>query len=475
MASPSLCRSLVRRYRPLSSPSFGILSSQCTTRSFHPARPVAHRQSSQGAQRSLPRTTGPISQSSRRFASESAPRNENALKKTSLYDLHVEHAGKMVPFAGYDMPVQYSDLGVYDSHIWTREKASLFDVGHMVQHYLKGPGAQGLLEKVTPASLGPLSNHQSTLSCLLHPQSGGIVDDCIITKITPSSFYFVTNAACKQKDCAYLDCEINAWHKAGGEAVEWQVLEGQGLIALQGPLSAKLLEPLLADLKEDNLDQLLFGQSKYMKLRTHTGRESAPVLVSRGGYTGEDGFEISIAPQDTVNVVEYLLRTAGAEQLRLAGLGARDSLRLEAGMCLYGHDLDDQTTPVEAGLSWVIAKDRRASGGFHGDETILGQLKPKKDGGRGVSRRRVGFLCEGPPAREGVEIVGAGGEVIGKITSGCPSPVLKKNIAMGYIKDGHHKAGTEVAVVVRKKQHKATITKMPFVPSKYWKGGASPG
>jgi aminomethyltransferase len=193
----------------------------------------------------------------------------------------------------------------------------------------------------------------------------------------------------------------------------------------------------------------------------------AEVLVSRGGYTGEDGFEISIPPYATEAITTFLLDSA-KEELRLAGLGARDTLRLEAGMCLYGHDLDDSTTPVEAALSWIIGKDRRTNGGFHGDSVILQQLKKKKDGG-GVSRRRVGFIVEGAPAREGAEVVNEAGEKIGNITSGCPSPTLKKNIAMGYIKDGMHKSGTEVEVVVRGKRRKATVAKMPFIPSKYFK------
>jgi len=171
-----------------------------------------------------------------------------------------------------------------------------------------------------------------------------------------------------------------------------------------------------------------------------------------------------------VEVTEILLEKSGPGQLQLAGLAARDSLRLEAGMCLYGHDLDDTTTPVEAALSWVIGKDRRADGGFHGAEIILQQLIPKSKGGSGVERRRIGLVVEGAPAREGTEIVGEDGEKIGVITSGCPSPTLKKNVAMGYIKDGFHKSGTNVEVVIRGKKRKAQVTKMPFVPSRYWKG-----
>ena len=344
-----------------------------------------------------------------------------------------------------------------------------------VQHYLKGPGAEGLLSRLTPANLQAMANHQSSLSCFLHPKTGGIVDDSIITRIGPQSFYFVTNAACRDKDTAFLSRSIDYWHETGRENVEWEMLDGHGLIALQGPFAASLLEALLIDLKEDRLEDILFGQSKLIKMRLQSGHETSPLLVSRGGYTGEDGFEISVPPAEVEPLVEFLLTISGPEKLRLAGLGARDSLRLEAGMCLYGHDLNDDTTPVEAALSWIIPKDRRAGGGFNGDALILQQLKPKKDGGSGVEQRRVGLVIDGAPAREGAQIIDAEGSDIGRITSGCPSPTLKTNIAMGYIKSGHHKSGTEAWVLVRGKKRKATVTKMPFVPSKYWKGGASPG
>ena len=332
-----------------------------------------------------------------------------------------------------------------------------------------------MLSRLTPAGLQALPVHQSTLSCFLHPSTGGIVDDSIITRIGPEAFYFVTNAACREKDCSYLAQSIEQWTKDGGKDVQWNVLESQGLVALQGPLAAQILKRALVDPTEVDLDRLYFGQSKLVKLLLQSGQPSSNVLVSRGGYTGEDGFEISIPSSETVEVVDALIKTSGPEQMRLAGLGARDSLRLEAGMCLYGHDLDDSTTPVEGGLSWVVSKDRRARGDFNGADVILAQLKPVKDGGSGVKRRRIGLIVEGPPARQGAEITSADGEPLGIITSGCPSPSLEKNIAMGYVKSGFHKSGTEVVAVVRGKKHRAMITKMPFVPSKYWKGGASPG
>lgn len=349
-----------------------------------------------------------------------------------------------------------------------------------VQHHISGPGATALLEKITPSSLTVLPPFHSTLSCLLHPATGGIVDDTVITRIGSETFYVVTNAACREKDSAYLAEQIEA-HKKEGDVV-WKVLENWGLIALQGPLSAYLLNNALSHSDQVDLKNLYFGQCKQINMNLPNSAAPAPVLVSRGGYTGEDGFEISIPPEIVETVTEHLLTSAGPDQLRLAGLGARDSLRLEAGMCLYGHDLDDSTTPVEAGLSWVVHKDRRIAGGFHGDGVILRQLRPAKEG-EGPSRRRVGLIVNGAPAREGSEVVaakaetGTEGKIIGKVTSGCPSPTLGKNIAMAYVESRYFKVGTEVGVMVRGKSRKATVVKMPFVASRYWKqmAGTAPG
>ena len=378
----------------------------------------------------------------------------------------------MVPFGGYHMPVQYSGLSVSASHHFTRSHASLFDVSHMVQHHFSGPGSNAFLERITPASVAGLEKHRSGLSTLLWPVTGGIVDDTIITRLSPEMFYVVTNAACREKDLAYFNEQLEAFQDEGREMVDWNILENWGLIALQGPLSEDVLSSIVVEPAKYKLKEMFFGQSQFIEVKLLSGETSSRLLVSRGGYTGEDGFEISIPPTEVVAVTEALLQTATKEKLQLAGLGARDSLRLEAGMCLYGHDLDDTTTPVEASLSWVIGKDRRTSGGFIGAEVILSQLTPKSKGGAGVERRRIGLIVQGAPAREGAEIVNEKGEKIGSITSGCPSPTLGKNIAMGYIKDGFHKSGTNVEVVVRGKKRRAQITKMPFVPSKYWKGAA---
>ena len=265
--------------------------------------------------------------------------------------------------------------------------------------------------------------------------------------------------------------------------MEWEVLNGWGLVALQGPLSVDVLQRTLetAGVENVELKNLYFGQCKHVTLNLFANRSSDPdtqILISRGGYTGEDGFEVSIPPALTVLFTTRLLEFGGLERLRLAGLGARDSLRLEAGMCLYGHDLDDKTTPVEAGLSWVVHKDRRASGGFHGHETILRQLRPVKDGGSAPKYRRVGLIVEGAPAREGAEIINPNSaEVVGRVTSGCPSPTLGKNIAMGYVKSPLHTAGTSMEILVRGKRRNAEVVKMPFVKNQYWKqaAGTSPG
>jgi len=384
----------------------------------------------------------------------------------------------MVPFGGYSMPVQYSDLSITESHKWTREKCSLFDVGHMVQYHIDGPGAEAFLESITPAGLSDLQPGQSTLSALLHPKTGGTVDDCMITRLETGPkhlFYVVLNAGNREKDYKFLYAALEKWENTVNPAAYIRHLEADGeafgLIALQGPLAAEILTSALSPDCKVDVSKWYFGNAKHITLTIPSG-ESHPIVASRGGYTGEDGFELSIHPSQTVEVTQRLLDLAGKEKLRFAGLGARDSLRLEAGMCLYGHELDDTTTPVEAGLNFIIPKNRRdvEGSGFNGAETIIPQLTPASKGGTGMRRRRVGLIVEGAPAREGAEIVDAEGGAIGKVTSGCPSPTLKKNIAMAYVKDGMHKRGTELSVIVRGKKRKAVVTKMPFVPNQYYRG-----
>ncbi|EIW75330.1 glycine cleavage system T protein [Coniophora puteana RWD-64-598 SS2] len=376
------------------------------------------------------------------------------LRRTGLYDFHVENGAKMVPFAGFEMPLAYGNVGQVASHTHVRTSAGLFDVGHMVQSMFRGPTATEFLEWLTPSSLGGLAPYSSTLSVLLN-ERGGIIDDTVITKHAKDAFYVVTNAGRRDADMAWFKERLEEWNTErggkGGGKVEWEVLDGWGLVALQGPESAGYLQALTSfDLKG-----LTFGRSAFVPV------EGFNLHVARGGYTGEDGFEISIPPQHTETVTRLLTKSP----VQLAGLGARDSLRLEAGMCLYGQDLDEDTTPVEAGLSWVIGKDRRENASFIGAQGVLKHLK------EGPPRRRVGFVVEGAPARQGAKLFTPGGEAsIGTITSGIPSPTLGKNIAMGYVTSGNHKKGTEVEVEVRNKRRKAIVTPMPFVKPNYYRG-----
>ncbi|EUC64824.1 glycine cleavage system T protein [Rhizoctonia solani AG-3 Rhs1AP] len=391
--------------------------------------------------------------SARAFASAT----DAPLRKTVLYDYHVANQAKMVPFAGYSMPLQYGSVGQVASHNHVRQSVGLFDVSHMVQSYISGPSATAFLEYLTPSSLSSLSEFSSTLSVLLN-ENGGIIDDTVICKHANDVYYVVTNAGRRERDLAWFKEQIEKWNqeegKGRGKEVNLEVLENWGLVALQGPKAAEVLQSI----SSFDFPSLVFGRSAFVDItgvRCH---------VARGGYTGEDGFEISIPPEHTVNITELISKPP----VQPTGLGARDSLRLEAGMCLYGNDLDETTSPVEAGLSWVIGKARKEKGGFIGAGTVLKQLK------EGVTRRRVGFVIPEAPAREGAKIFAADSPEtqIGVITSGIPSPTLGTNIAMGYIKHGHHKKGTEVLVDVRKKLRKAEVKGMPFVPTKYWKGAA---
>ncbi|KAF9785158.1 glycine cleavage system T protein [Thelephora terrestris] len=366
----------------------------------------------------------------------------SSLKKTGLYDFHVENGAKMVPFAGYSMPLSYGNVGAVASHHHVRSKVGLFDVGHMVQTKFRGPTSAAFLEWLTPSSLVSLSPYSSTLSVLVN-EKGGIIDDTIITKHSEDAFYVVTNAGRQE------------WNGDGQRSekgkVEMEVLEGWGLLALQGPEAAKYLQTLTPF----DLRSLTFGRSAFVPL------EGFNLHVARGGYTGEDGFEISVPPSETVEVAKLLSQAP----VQLTGLGARDSLRLEAGMCLYGQDLDEDISPVEAGLSWVIGKERKETGGFIGADLVLKHLKD------GPPRRRVGFIVEGAPARQGAKVFKpSSSDLLGTVTSGIPSPTLEKNIAMGYVENGWHKKGTEVEIEVRNKLRKAVITPMPFIKPKYWRG-----
>jgi aminomethyltransferase len=257
----------------------------------------------------------------------------------------LKHGGKVVPFGGYSMPLSYSSLGQVASHHHTRNSASLFDVSHMVQHHFEGPGAGGFLEWLTPTSVKKLGDHQGSLSLLLN-FGGGILDDLIITRINDAKYYVVTNAGRRSEDLAWIAERLAEWREQGKGEVKHTVLEDQGLIALQGPKAAEAL----AKHTDVDLSKLTFGKSVYA---TVAGAPDCHIV--RGGYTGEDGFEISVSPEQTEQVSEALL---AEEAVELAGLAARDSLRLEAGMCLYGNDLDETVGPAEGGLTWVVGEYR---------------------------------------------------------------------------------------------------------------------
>ena len=372
------------------------------------------------------------------------------------------------------MPQEYASHTVHDSHIFTRTHASLFDLSHMVQHTFSGPGAAAALECLSPADAASLREGQARLSTLLLP-TGGIVDAFMLTRVGAKRFHVVTNAARREKDCSYLQKELQTM-----KGVEWSVEERAGMLALQGPESAGILAEVVEGL---DLTGLFFGNAARARIRLRDGVRSREVMVRRGGYTGEDGFEISLIlpreetpeslAKEMTALAEILLDVAGPERLRLAGLGARDSLRLEAGMCLYGNELDEKTTPVEAGLSFIIPKSRRKSGEFNGGDVILAQLAAKAEAEaewKALEGRRVGMVVDGVPAKRGTEIFSKDGKRVGVVTSGGVSPVLGRNIAMGYVLGKVSLVGTEVDVGMMRKKRGAVITELPFVPPRYYRG-----
>uniref|UniRef100_A0A8C9Y0Z8 Aminomethyltransferase n=1 Tax=Sander lucioperca TaxID=283035 RepID=A0A8C9Y0Z8_SANLU len=376
------------------------------------------------------------------------PHPQADLKKTPLFDFHREQGGKMVGFAGWSMPVQYKDSHIV-SHMHTREHCSIFDVSHMLQTKVHGKDRVKFMESLVVADIAELKDNQGTLS-LFTTEKGGIIDDLIVTKTDQGYLYVVSNAGCADKDSAHMKARL-AEFKAAGFDVDLEFLD-EALIALQGPSMSQVLQE---GLKED-LSKLTFMTST---LATVFGIPGC--RVTRCGYTGEDGVEVSVPQSSVVELTEKLLANG---EVKLAGLGARDSLRLEAGLCLYGNDIDETTTPVEGTLVWTIGKRRRQAKDFPGADIIVPQIKAK------TARKRVGLVSTGPPVRQHTPILGPDGKVIGEVTSGCPSPCLKKNIAMGYVDATFAKHGTAIQVEVRKKAVPATVSKMPFVPTNYYFG-----
>lgn len=370
--------------------------------------------------------------------------SESPIQRTPLFDTHLALGAKMVPFAGYAMPVQYP-LGVLKEHLWTREKAGLFDVSHMGQCRLTGPdhaATARALEALVPADILNLKPGQQRYSQLL-ADDGGILDDLMVTRPLEAEgvLLLVVNAGCKLADYAHIRGRLPA-------AVSLTVSDDRALLALQGPSAARVLARFV-----DGVGDMAFMSGRS---GVFAGRE---VEVTRSGYTGEDGYEISVAAEDVKAVWDMLAADAEVEPI---GLGARDSLRLEAGLCLYGHDIDTSTTPIEAGLAWSIQKRRRAEGGFPGVDRIRRELAD------GPARRRVGIRPEGrAPAREGTEILSADGQRIGTVTSGGFGPTINGPVAMGYVTGANAAPGTPLQLVVRGKPMPATVVALPFVPHRY--------
>ncbi|WP_457645203.1 glycine cleavage system aminomethyltransferase GcvT [Profundibacter sp.] len=370
------------------------------------------------------------------------------LKRTGLYDLHLELGAKMVPFAGYEMPVQYP-LGVMKEHIHTRENAGLFDVSHMGQVLVRpksGDVADAALafETLVPVSLLALKEGRQRYAMFTN-DAGGIMDDLMVAN-RGDHLFVVVNAACKDADIAHMRANLS-------EACEIEVIGDRALLALQGPLAEAALNGIapVADMK-------------FMDVAV-VPSEFGDLWVSRSGYTGEDGFEISVANDQAVAFARALLAADGVEAI---GLGARDSLRLEAGLCLYGNDIDETTSPVEAALEWAIQKVRRKGGaregGFPGADRILNELE------NGTTRRRVGILPEGrAPMRAHTMLFASedAAEPMGEVTSGAFGPTIARPMSMGYVATEFAKTGTRIFAEVRGKRLPATIADMPFRPSTY--------
>lgn len=370
------------------------------------------------------------------------------LLKTALYDRHVAHGGRIVEFGGYALPVQYK--GIVAEHAHTRDAASLFDVSHMGQVVVTGPDHAttiAALEALTPADLASLAPGDMRYTVLLNAD-GGIEDDLIITRPAEGQepdgvMYMVVNAARKHHDLDFMRTH-------GAADITYDLRDDLALIALQGPQAAEVLSR-----HADIVGKLGFMQAGPAAIA------GIAVNVSRSGYTGEDGFELSVANTDAPKIFDLL---AADDRVEPAGLGARDSLRLEAGLCLYGHDMNDAIDPVTAGLIFAIGKRRRTEGGFAGADTVLSRIA------KGPDDKRVGIRFEGrQPVREGAELVDADGNVIGRITSGTFAPTAQASIAMGYVPADIASEGEAVTAIVRGKPIAGTIAKMPFVQQRYYR------
>jgi aminomethyltransferase len=371
------------------------------------------------------------------------------LKNTPLHELHVELGAKMVPFAGYDMPVSYPS-GILAEHRQCRESAALFDVSHMGQVRLAGDGAAKALESLVPMDVVDLAPGKQRYA-LFTSEHGGILDDLMITRRGAEfggDLLLVVNAACKDADTRHLVTHI-------GHRCVVQPLPQRALLALQGPKAVAALARLAP-----GVAALTFMSGARFDIA------GADCFVTRSGYTGEDGFEISVDNDRAAGLARQLL---AQPEVKPAGLGARDTLRLEAGLCLYGHDIDDKTTPVEAGLTWAIQKVRRPGGARAGHYPGAAVIESQLAGAPGY--KRVGLLgLEKLPVREGAKLSDAKGHAVGRVTSGTLGPTVGKPIAMAYLASNHAAAGSEVYADVRGKPQPMRVVALPFTPHRYHRG-----
>ena len=365
------------------------------------------------------------------------------IQKLALDSWHRSKGARMVPFAGYEMPVQYE--GIIAEHLWTRTSAGLFDVSHMGQVLVHGSNVDAALETLLPGELRGLGDMKLRYSLLLD-DSGGIIDDLMATR-RGTDFYLVVNGATKREDIGVLE-------NALPRTIVVDHMKEQALLALQGPRAAEALEKIVP-----GVGALFFMEGGAFRLAGHAA------WISRSGYTGEDGFEISIPAAAAAEVAEALVAD---DAVKPVGLGARDSLRLEAGLPLYGHDIDRSTTPIMAGLNFAISKRRRAEGGFPGAQRILAELE------EGAPQRRVGFDVNGrQPVREGALVLDGEGKEVGRITSGGFSPSLQRPIAMGYVATALAEPGTALKLEQRGKLFEARVAALPFVPHQHHRKGAA--
>jgi aminomethyltransferase len=367
----------------------------------------------------------------------------DSLRRTALFSLHQSLDAKIVPFTGYALPVQYAD-GIKAEHLHTRAKAGLFDVSHMGQLFIRGESAAKSFEKIVTGDICALEDYQQRYTLMTNDE-GGIIDDLMVTKL-PDGLFVVVNAACKESDLQYIqdtlatDCQV-------------ELLVNRSLLALQGPRAVEVLTEF-----DSEIAQLKFMHAKRSSLM------DMECIINRCGYTGEDGFEISVDNENAIALARLLLAN---EDVKLIGLGARDSLRLEAGLCLYGHDIDAETTPIEANLAWVVAskyKKGEVDAKFPGAERILRQLK------QGTEKMLVGVRPEGKmPIREGSLVLNSDNEEIGYVTSGGFGPSLQAPVALAYVQKKYATVSTELHVEIRNRSHTMRVAELPFILHQYFK------